>query len=104
MKKVNLSFMAVMIISLVIILIMNTMAVFAYRDEVVSIEARKDNMLSLNIKYTYLMNSLNTNAKQYSSPTTSALNNLLSSSDEYLDNDSIALDYRVMTESRQATI
>jgi hypothetical protein len=65
MKKVNLSFLAVMIISLVIILIINTMAVFAYRDEVITIENRKDNMLCFNIKHSGLLEGLYSNARQY---------------------------------------
>ncbi len=103
MKKVNLSFMAVMIISLVIILFINTMAVFAYRDEVISIEIRKDNMLSFNIKYFNLLENLHSNAKQYlqtndekfKSEFYSLLNN-------YRKNDNISLEYRIFTEN-QAT-
>ena len=101
MKKANLSFMAVMIISLVIILIMNVMAVFAYRDEVLSIETRKDNMLSFNVKYNNLLDSLHFNASRY-----------LQTSDEkyksefyrllnnYRKNDSISLEYRIFTEKQ----
>jgi len=103
MKKVNLSFMAVMIISLVIILIMNTLAVFAYRDEVVSIETRKDNMLSFHIKYSNLMDNLNTNAKQYIKTNDekfkSEFYNLFNN---YISSDTISLEYRVFTEE-QAT-
>ena len=103
MKKVNLSFMAIMIISLVIILIMNVMAVFAYRDEVLSIETRKDNMLSFNVKYNNLLESLHSNAsrylqtndEKYKSEFFSLLNN-------YKKNDNISLDYRIFTEN-QAT-
>ena len=103
MKKANLSFMAVMIISLVIILIMNTMAVFAYRDEVISIETRKDNMLCFNIKYSALLENLYSSAKRYlqtndekfKSEFYSLLNN-------YKENDNISLGYRVFTEE-QAT-
>lgn len=103
MKKANLSFMAVMIISLVIILIINTMAVFAYRDEITSIETRKDNMLSFNIKYSTLREALYSKAKQYlqtndekfKSEFYSLLNN-------YKKNDNISLGYRIFTEE-QAT-
>jgi|GEM_PF-883488 PAS domain S-box len=101
MKKVNLSFMAVMIISLVIILIMNTMAVFAYRDEVLSTEARKDNMLSLSIKYSGLLASMNSSAKQYFQTNDekfkSEFYNLLNN---YKNNDSIMLEYRIFTEDQ----
>ena len=65
MKKVNLSFMAVMIISLVIILIMNAMAVFAYHDKILSIEIRKDDMLGLSVKYFNLLENMHSNANQY---------------------------------------
>lgn len=103
MKKANLSFMAVMIISLVIILIINTMAVFAYRDEITSIETRKDNMLCFNIKYSTLREALYSKAKQYfqtndekfKSEFYSLLNN-------YKNNDNISLGYRIFTEE-QAT-
>ncbi len=103
MKKVNLSFMAVMIISLVIILIINTMAVFAYRDEVISFEYRKDNMLTFNIKYSRLLEGLYSKAKQYlltnDDKYRSEYYNLLK---DYEKNDSISLGYRIFTEE-QAT-
>lgn len=57
--------MAVMIISLAILLIMNTMAVFAYRDEVLSLETQKDSLLSINIKYSSLMDNMSDNVEQY---------------------------------------
>lgn len=101
MKKVNLSFMAVMIISLIIILIMNIMAVFAYRDEVLFIEIRKDNMLSFNIKYARLQDQLHSNARlflitndqKYRSEFYSLQNN-------YIKNDTISLDFRVFTKDQ----
>lgn len=101
MRKVNLSFMAVMVISLVIILIINTMAVFAYRDEVIYIEVRKNNMLSFSIKYSRLLDSLYSNTKQYlqtndekfKSEFYALLNN-------YKKNDDISADYRVFTEAQ----
>ncbi|MDD3169293.1 MAG: PAS domain-containing protein, partial [Eubacteriales bacterium] len=98
MKKVNLSFMAVMIISLVIILIMNTMAVFAYRDKVISIETRKDNMLSFNIKYTNLQSQLCSNARQYLFTNDEKYKSeFLNLRNSYIKNDTIALEYRVFT-------
>lgn len=103
MKKVNLSFLAVMIISLVIILIINTMAVFAYRDEVITIENRKDNMLCFNIKHTGLLEGLYSNARQYLQTNDdkykSEFYNLLNN---YRKNDNISLGYRIFTEE-QAT-
>ena len=101
MKKVNLSFMAVMIISLIIILIMNAMAVFAYHDEVISVENRKDNMLNFNIKYEKLLEKVHSNAKQY----------LLTNDDRYKSefysllnnfrkNDIITMEYRVFTKEQ----
>lgn len=95
--------MAVMIISLVIILIINTMAVFAYRDEVISVGNRKDNMLCFNIKYSRLLESLyskgkqyfQTNDEKYKSEFYHLLNN-------YKQNDNISLGYRIFTEE-QAT-
>ena len=101
MKKVNLSFMAVMIISLIIILIMNTMAVFAYHNEVLSVENRKDNMLNFDIKYTKLLERIHSNAKQYlltnDERYKSELYDLLNN---YRKNDSISLDYRVFTKGQ----
>ncbi|MEL7654781.1 MAG: ATP-binding protein [Bacillota bacterium] len=98
MKKVNLSFMAVMIISLIIILIMNTMAVFAYHNEVLAVENRKENMLNFNIKYNKLLENIHSNAKQYlltnDERYKSEFYNLLNN---YRKNDSISLDYRVFT-------
>lgn len=101
MKKVNLSFMAVMIISLVIILIMNTMAVFAYRNEVISIEIRKNSMLSFDIKYSNLLETLysdtklylQTNDERFKSEFFMFLNN-------YKSNGSASLDFRVFTEAQ----
>lgn len=90
--------MAVMIISLVIILIMNTMAVFAYRDEVLSIETQKDNMLSLNIKYTHLQNQLHSNTRRYLlTNDENYKSEFLNLRNNYIKNDAIALEYRVFT-------
>lgn len=101
MKKANLSFMAVMIISLVIILIMNTMAVFAYRDEVLSIETRKDNMLSFNIKYSNLLNSMHINVKQYlQTNDVKYKSQFYSLRNNYIKNDTIALEYRIFTKDQ----
>lgn len=101
MKKSNLSFMAIMIISLIIILIMNTMAVFADYNEVLTVENRKDNMLTFNIKYTKFLEEINANAKQY----------LLTNDEQYKtefyrlmnsyrQNDTISLEYRVFTKTQ----
>jgi len=103
MKKVNLSFMAVMIISLVIILIMNMMAIFAYRDEVLSFEVRKDSMLSLSVKYSTLLQNLQANAKQYIRTNDEQFRSeFYRHLNNYRDNDNISLEYRVFTED-QAT-
>lgn len=103
MKKVNLSFMAVMIISLVIILIMNVMAVFAYRDEAFSIETRKDNMLSFNVKYNNLLESLHSNASRYLQTNDEKYKSeFFSLLNSYKKNDNISLAYRIFTEN-QAT-
>lgn len=100
MKKINLSFMAVMIISLVIILIMNTMAVFAYRDEVLSIETRKDNMLSFNIKHNNLQDSLRSNAKLYlRTHDEKYKSEFLNLRNRYMVKDTFALEYRVFTKA-----
>ena len=45
MKKLDLSFMTMAIITLLIVLIITIMAVFAFRNEVLSIEHHKDSML-----------------------------------------------------------
>lgn len=101
MKKVNLSFMAVMIISLVIILIMNTMSVFAYRDEILTIESQKNNLLSLNMKYASLLDKLYVNALQFLETNDekykSEVYNLRNS---YFENDNISLEYRIFTGSQ----
>jgi hypothetical protein len=39
--------------------------IFAYRDEVLSIETRKDNMLSFHVKYSNLLDSMCSNSNQY---------------------------------------
>ncbi|MDF3001393.1 MAG: response regulator, partial [Bacillota bacterium] len=104
MKKVNLSFMAVMIISLVIILIMNTMSVFAYRDQILTIESQKNNLLSLNLKYASLLDKLYSNALQYLDTNDekykSDVYNLRNS---YFEKDNITLEYRIFTESQIST-
>jgi PAS domain S-box-containing protein len=101
MKKANLSFMAVMIISLIIILIMNTMAVFAYRDEVLSIETRKDNMLSFHIKYSGLMDGMCNNVNQYlQTNDVKYKSQFYSLRNNYIKNDFIALEYRVFTKDQ----
>ncbi len=93
--------MAVMIISLIIILIMNTMAVFAYRDEVLSIETRKDNMLSFNVKYSNLLDSMHTNAKQYlQTNDVKYKSQFYSLRNNYIKNDTIALEYRIFTKDQ----
>ena len=101
MKKVNLSFMAVMIISLVIILIMNTLSVFAYRDGIYTIETQKSNLLSLNLKYSCLLNNMYSNADQYLKTNDdkykSEVYNLRNS---YFKNDNISMDYHVFTENQ----
>lgn len=93
--------MAVMIISLVIILIMNTMSVFAYRDEILTIESQKNNILSLNMKYSRLLDKLYTNARQYLDTNDekykSEVYNLRNS---YFENDNISLEYRIFTGSQ----
>ncbi|HWQ77512.1 MAG TPA: ATP-binding protein [Anaerovoracaceae bacterium] len=103
MKKVNLSFMAVMIISLVIILIMNSMAVFAYQNEVYSIGARKDNLLSFSIKYYNFLGNINFNAKQYLQTNDEKFKSeFYNQVNNYINNDSITLEYRVFS-GNQAT-
>ena len=93
--------MAVMIISLVIILIMNIMAVFAYRDEVLSIETRKDNMLSFNVKYSNLLNSMHTSVKQYlQTNDVKYKSQFYSLRNNYIKNDTIALEYRIFTKDQ----
>lgn len=95
--------MAVMNISLVIILIMSSMAVFAYRNEVYTIEARKDNLLSFNIKYDNLINAVYFDAKQYIQTNDGKYKlEFYNQVNNYLINDSISLEYRVFSES-QAT-
>jgi len=90
--------MAVMTISLIIILIMNVMAVFAYHNEILTVENRKDNMLNFNVKYMNLLGEIHSNAKQY----------LLTNDEQYKSdfynhlndfrsNDIISLEYRVFT-------
>ena len=99
MKKMNLSFMAVMIISLVIILIINTMAVFAYRDEILGIETRKDSLLSFNIKYSSLRGEMTNNAKQFLQTNDDKYKSeFYNQRNDYFENDSISLGYRVFTE------
>jgi signal transduction histidine kinase/DNA-binding NarL/FixJ family response regulator/HPt (histidine-containing phosphotransfer) domain-containing protein len=101
MKKVNLSFMAIMIISLVMILIVNTMAVFAYRDEVLLIETHKDNMLSINIKYTNLLVSINNNARKYlGTHDEKYKSDFFTLRNSYLNNNVIPTDYRIFTKEQ----
>ena len=93
--------MAIMIISLVIILIVNTMAVFAYRDEVLSIETHKDNMLSINIKYTDLLVSLNSNARKYlATHDEKYKSEFFTLRNSYLNNNVIPTDYRIFTKEQ----
>lgn len=93
--------MAVMIISLVIILIMNTMAVFAYRDKILSIETRKDDMLSLSVKYFNLLENMHSNANQYLNTNDEKFKlqfySLLKS---YVKKDSLSPEYRIFTEGQ----
>lgn len=101
MKKVNLSFMAVMIISLVIILIMNTMAVFAYRNEVISIEIRKNSMLSFDIKYSNLLETLYSNTKLYLQTNDERFKSeFFMFLNNYKSNRTVSLDFRVFTEAQ----
>lgn len=101
MKKVNLNFMAIMIISLVIVLIMNTMAVFAYRDEVLTIETQKANMLSVNIKYTNLLVSLHSNTRKYLNTHDEMIkSDFYTLRDSYLEENIIPSDYRVFTKEQ----
>lgn len=100
MKKTSLSFMAVTIISLVIVLIINTMAIFAYRDEILTLENHKASMLHFHIKYSNLLDDLLYNTKSYlqtgdetyQSEFYSLLNNYMTSS-------SISQEYRVLPRS-----
>ena len=103
MKKLNLSFMAIMNISLVIILIMSSMAVFAYRNEVYTIEARKDNLLNFNIKYNNFINTIHFDAKQYIQTNDEKYKlDFYNHVNDYLMNDSISLEYRIFSQN-QAT-
>lgn len=98
MKKVNLSFMAVMIISLVIILIMNTMSVFAFRDEILTIEMQKSNILSLNLKYHNLLAKLYVNALLYLDTSDETYKSeVYTLRNSYFENDNISLEYRIFT-------
>ncbi|MDD4121823.1 MAG: ATP-binding protein [Eubacteriales bacterium] len=65
MKKLDLSFMAVMIITLVIVLILSAMAVFSCHNEVLSVKNQKDAMLNFNIKHSHLLDGMLFNVKQY---------------------------------------
>lgn len=93
--------MAVMIISLIIILIMNTMAVFAYRDEVLSIETRKDNILSFNVKYSNLMDSMCSDVNQYlQTNDVKYKSHFYTLRNNYIKSDTIALEYRIFTKDQ----
>ena len=63
--KTRLNGLIIMIICIAILLVLNAMAVFAYRDAVLIAQTNQDNFLNFTIKYSDLLNELNTNAKLY---------------------------------------
>lgn len=98
MKKIKLSYMVIIIICLAILLVLNTMAVFAFRDEVLSIETRKDNMSNFIIKYDNLFDNMRTNATMYLHTNDERYKTeFYILRQEYIKNDSISLQYRAFT-------
>jgi signal transduction histidine kinase/DNA-binding NarL/FixJ family response regulator/HPt (histidine-containing phosphotransfer) domain-containing protein len=90
--------MAVMIISLVVVLIMTSMAIFAYRDEVYTLETRKDNLLSLSVKYYNFLGNIQSNAKQYLQTNDEKYKSeFYNQINNYIDNDSITMEFRVFS-------
>lgn len=63
MKRLNT--MIILILCVTILLVINAVAVFNYRDGVLSCETRKDSMLNFVIKYETLVTSLRSDARQY---------------------------------------
>ncbi|MDD4564017.1 MAG: ATP-binding protein [Eubacteriales bacterium] len=93
--------MAMTIISLVIILIITIMAVFAFRNEVLCIENHKDSMLSFNIKYSDLIGSMRFNVKQYLATNDNTnRTKFYSLINEYLLKDNLSSKYRVFTKGQ----
>lgn len=101
MKKLDLSFMAMAIISLLIVLIITIMAVFAFRNEVLSIEHHKDNMLSFNIKHNDLINDMYFNVKRYLATYDKAnKTQFYSLKNEYMHNGNMSSEYRIFTKEQ----
>jgi PAS domain S-box-containing protein len=101
MKKLDLSFMTMAIITLLIVLIITIMAVFAFRNEVLSIEHHKDSMLSFNIKYYDLINDMSYNVKQYLATNDNAnKTQFYSLKNEYMQNDNLSSEYRIFTKEQ----
>ena len=63
--RTRLNGLIVMIICLAILLILNAMAVFAYRDAVLTSQTNIDNFLNFTIRYNNMTNDLRTNARLY---------------------------------------
>ncbi|MBR0600410.1 ATP-binding protein [Sinanaerobacter chloroacetimidivorans] len=101
MKKLKLNYMVVTIFCLAILLVLNAMGVFAYRDSVLSSETHKDIMLNFIIKYDTLVNELHSNARIYLNTNDERYRTeFFILRNEYLNNDNVSLQYRAFTENQ----
>lgn len=98
--KTRLSGLIVMIICVTILLVLNAMAVFAYRDAVLTAQTNKDNFLNFAIKYNTLLSELRTNANLYINTNDERYRtHFFLLRNEYLKNDNFTLKYRAYTEN-----
>jgi PAS domain-containing protein len=102
MKRIKSNHLVILMLGLAILLVINAMGVFAYRDEMLMAETDKRNMLSFVMKYNWLSQNLEYQAKAYITTNDKEYaDNFSRLYDQYISEDKITLSFLTFPKSQR---